>query len=77
MLVVMVGIAPGEVARRGVSGRSGSRNFAGRISRASSLPSKRGDGGSWISSGCICKFCMIADGKEGSVRCEFVSLEEM
>ena len=59
MLVVMVGIAPGEVARRGVSGRSGSRNFAGRISRASSLPSKGGDGGSCTSSGRISEFCMM------------------
>lgn len=68
MLVVMVGIASGEVARRGVAGRSGSKYLAGLISRASSLPSKGGDGGNCMSSGSICEFCMIAEEKDGSVK---------
>lgn len=61
MLVVIVGIASGEVARRGVAGRSGRRNLAGRSSRASSLPSNGGEGGSCMFSGSICKFCMIVE----------------
>ena len=69
MLVVIVGIASGEVARRGVAGRSGRRYLAGRISRASSLPSKGGDGGNCMSSGSICEFCMIAE-KDGWVKVE-------
>jgi hypothetical protein len=78
MFVVMVGIASGEVARRGVSGRLGSKNFAGRISSASSLLSKGGEGGNWISSGCNCRSSMAADAADKSVesvRAAFVSLE--
>jgi hypothetical protein len=70
MLVMIVGIASGEVARRGAAGRSGRRYLAGRISRASSLPSKGGDGGSWISFGSICEFCMIAEKKDGWAKVE-------
>lgn len=73
MFVVMVGIESGEVARRGVSGRSGRRNFAGRISRASSVLSNGGDGGNFMSSGCICSSCIIAEETDGSVKAMFVS----
>lgn len=70
MLVVMVGIASGEVARRGVAGRSGRRYLAGRTSRASSLPWKGGDGGNCMSSGSMGGFCMIAEEKDGWFRVE-------
>jgi hypothetical protein len=76
MFVMMVGIASGAVARRGVSGRLGSRNFAGRISRASSLLSKGGEGGNCISSGCNCRSSMApeaADKSVESVKMVFVS----
>lgn len=72
-MFVMVGIESGEVARRGVSGRAGRKSFAGRTSRASSLPWNGGDGGSCTSSGCSCESCMTGEAIDGLVTMVFVS----